>query len=292
MGKTTSVSSTSATACCRNVVSSTGTITKQTSGIIGVTCTSAGEVTKIDWSMGFFVAEIPSEIGKLVSLKELYLRGNLLSGSVPSEIRNLAVLKKLDLSFNPLSGNLTPRCNTSVEVFATSITICGCTAASTAPTLFPPPGTPDACLSSGPALSLSKRILAFSQVIGSFKYTCNTDANNNPFADCLNSMAKFCNTADPTFDKNRCQTGVDTMFRGMNSWWQNVRKECGQWSSDGSPASSTPASSFSCVSANLALTTNAYYISWNPQKGLYENIQVTSELTYSINERLWSKIRA
>jgi hypothetical protein len=118
-----------------------------------------------------------------------------------------------------------------------------------------------------------------------------TSAERDRIVHRISNMIKD-NTADPTFDKNMCQTGVDTMFRGMNSWWQNVRKECGQWSSDGSPASSTAASSFSCASANLALTTNAYYISWNPQKGLYENVQVTSDLIYSINERLWSKIRA
>jgi hypothetical protein len=66
MGKTTSVSSTSATACCYTLGSTT-----QTSGIPGVTCTSDGTVTFIDWTNRGLTGSIPSEIGNLTSLQWL-----------------------------------------------------------------------------------------------------------------------------------------------------------------------------------------------------------------------------
>jgi hypothetical protein len=75
MGKTTSVSSTHATACCNYVVSSTGKTTTQRSGIPGVTCTSTGIVTKINWwalGLGLWTpASIPAELGSLTSLTYL-----------------------------------------------------------------------------------------------------------------------------------------------------------------------------------------------------------------------------
>jgi len=228
----------------------------------------------------------------LVNLQYLWLQNNQLSGQIPTSLGQLVNLQMLWLESNQgLNGTFTPQCLTTsgakvtVYVSNTSVTICGCAAASNPPATFPPPGTPDACLATGPALTLSKRILAFSQVIGSFKYTCNTDSNNNPYADCLNSMAKICNTTDSSFDKTRCQTGVNMMFGNMSTHWQAVRKECGQWSWNGSPASINAASSSNCASANSNLRANAFYIHDGDQK-------VTSGLTDSINQRLWSKVTA
>jgi hypothetical protein len=66
MGKTTSVSSTSATACCYTLGS-----TFQTSGIPGVTCNSDGTVTKINWYNKGLTGSIPPEIGNLVNLQLL-----------------------------------------------------------------------------------------------------------------------------------------------------------------------------------------------------------------------------
>jgi hypothetical protein len=66
MGKTTTVDPTSATACCYTL----GT-TKQTSGMAGVTCTSAGTVTKIDWTNKGLTGSIPPEIGNLTDLNYL-----------------------------------------------------------------------------------------------------------------------------------------------------------------------------------------------------------------------------
>jgi len=71
MGKTTSVSSTSSTACCYYVVSSTGTTTTQTSGILGVNCTSTGIVTEIKWQRQALRNSFPTELSNLVNLTRL-----------------------------------------------------------------------------------------------------------------------------------------------------------------------------------------------------------------------------
>ena len=168
----------------------------------------------------------------------------------------------------------------------TNIIICGCVSQSTVPSIFPPKGTPDACLSSGSALSLEKRAQVFSQTIGSYKYTCNTDANLNPYADCLNSMAKICNSSDTaTFSKSLCQNGVNQMFGNMSTYWQKVRKECGQWSWYGVTGNKDDPD---CASANTALENNANYLVWNPQTYVYDRSNVFFGLTDSIKVRLWS----
>jgi hypothetical protein len=71
MGKTTSVSSIGATDCCYYVVSSTGTTTKQTSGIPLVYCTSDGIVTEIRWNGQSLQGSIPAELSNLVNLTRL-----------------------------------------------------------------------------------------------------------------------------------------------------------------------------------------------------------------------------
>jgi len=68
MGKTTSVSSTHATACCNYVVSSTGETTTQNSGIPGVTCSSTGIVTQITWQGQALENSLPTELGNLRNL--------------------------------------------------------------------------------------------------------------------------------------------------------------------------------------------------------------------------------
>jgi len=115
-------------------------------------------------------------------------------------------------------------------------------------------------------------------VIGGYTYSCNTDSNMNPYADCLNSMAKICNTADPTFDKTRCHTGVNKMFGMMNEHWQRVRKQCGQWSFSTYPADSSD----NCDTANSNLIDKAFYI----HNGV--PVPVTSGLTESIKVQLWN----
>ncbi len=66
MGKNTSVSSTSATACCYIL----GT-TAQTSGIPEVKCTSTGIVTEIRWGALSLQGSIPADLSNLVNLQTL-----------------------------------------------------------------------------------------------------------------------------------------------------------------------------------------------------------------------------
>jgi hypothetical protein len=63
MGRTTSVSTSSSTACCYYKGSTT-----QTSGIPGVNCTSTGQVTGLTWSNKYLKNSIPPDIGKLTNL--------------------------------------------------------------------------------------------------------------------------------------------------------------------------------------------------------------------------------
>jgi hypothetical protein len=64
--KTTTVDGNELTACCYYLGSTT-----QTSGIPGVTCTSDGKVTRIEWSYQFPTGSIPPEIGNLKNLNWL-----------------------------------------------------------------------------------------------------------------------------------------------------------------------------------------------------------------------------
>ena len=66
MGKTTSVDPTSATACCNYLG-----LTTQTSGIPGVTCTSTGIVTEINWASQSLKDSIPSSLTNLKNLQVL-----------------------------------------------------------------------------------------------------------------------------------------------------------------------------------------------------------------------------
>jgi len=222
----------------------------------------------------------------------------------------------LDLSYNSgLNGSLTPPCPPSPtylsptyvypegeeelevifnievvsynmvipwNVMGTNVTICGCASATSPAAIFPPPETPDSCLATGSATSLQKRILTFAAEIGSYKYTCNLDFNNNPYQDCLNTMAKICHPVYMGNDTARisgCKSSVNSITGGMNSYWQDFRKACGQWSWNGAVGSVT---STSCTSANIALQNNAYYI----VGGILT--KVPASLTDSINKGLWS----
>jgi len=68
----------------------------------------------------------------------------------------------------------------------------------------------------------------------------------------------------------------------MNTHWQAVRKECGQWSWNGYPASITAVSSSNCATANSNLIANAFYIHNGVQ------VRVDSGLTESTKVRLWN----
>lgn len=97
--------------------------------------------------------------------------------------------------------------------------------------------SPDACRASSPALTLEKRVQIFSIRIGSYQYTCNTDQNGNPYADCLNTISKICDRKDSDYRAGSCREGVDRILGGTSPSGalnrQNVRKFCGQWSWNG-----------------------------------------------------------
>lgn len=162
----------------------------------------------------------------------------------------------------------------------TGITLCGCSSSKSPAFTFPSLSTPASCLSTGSASHVSKKSLTFSQNIGQLKFTCNTDAKRNPFQDCLNSIAAVCNPSyignDPSRVSN-CRNTIDTIADGLNSYWQDVRSECGQWSFKGRIGSSS-----GCTDAVAALRANAYYVLPDGSKSY-----VTFQLTESLRVGLW-----
>jgi hypothetical protein len=74
------------------------------------------------------------------------------------------------------------------------------------------------------------------------------------------------------------------MFASMNSHWQNVRKECGQWPFTLNGISYTGShSSSNCATTNSNLIANAIYYQKDGSA-----LQVDSKFTDSVNVRLWS----
>jgi len=64
------------------------------------------KVTKIDLSCLNLTGKIPTEIGQLVNLNELYLSDNKLTGKIPTEIGQLVNLNDLYLHNNKLTGKI------------------------------------------------------------------------------------------------------------------------------------------------------------------------------------------
>ncbi|MFN8357943.1 MAG: LamG-like jellyroll fold domain-containing protein [Spirosomataceae bacterium] len=69
----------------------------------GITCTD-GRVTKVGLSQNNLSGSIPSSLGNLTNLKELYLDNNQLSSLIPTELGNLSSLQHLTLYSNQLNG--------------------------------------------------------------------------------------------------------------------------------------------------------------------------------------------
>ena len=72
----------------------------------GVTTDDDGRVTHLALSQNQLSGEIPTELGSLANLEELYLWGNQLTGEIPAELGDLANLEELYLSDNQLSGEI------------------------------------------------------------------------------------------------------------------------------------------------------------------------------------------
>jgi len=55
---------------------------------------------------GTFSGSIPSELGKLIQLKEVYLNTNSLSGTIPASLGSLVEVESLALHGNNLQGTV------------------------------------------------------------------------------------------------------------------------------------------------------------------------------------------
>ena len=72
----------------------------------GVTTDASGRVTRLDLFNNRLSGSIPSSLGNLTNLQELWLFDNELSGSIPSSLGNLTNLQGLWLFDNELSGSI------------------------------------------------------------------------------------------------------------------------------------------------------------------------------------------
>jgi len=101
-------------------------------------------------------------------------------------------------------------------------------------------------------------VLSFPTV--NYIFSCHTDLESNPYVDCLNTQAKLCSNTymgnDATLISG-CKTSVNAMVAELSPWWQNVRKECGQWPWQGYTGNYT---SQQCINANSDLIKNGYYV--------------------------------
>ena len=78
---------------------------------------------KLDLSQNLLTGSVL--LGSLRRIKQLSLRGNLLSGTIPPEIGGLLPLRVLDLGENSFSGQLPPLGNlTRLEERVNCMTVC------------------------------------------------------------------------------------------------------------------------------------------------------------------------
>lgn len=72
----------------------------------GIECDTKTNIIAILLATSGLSASLPSQLGKLTSLKKINLQMNLIKGTVPFEIASLPHLEVLDLSTNLISGSL------------------------------------------------------------------------------------------------------------------------------------------------------------------------------------------
>ena len=65
---------------------------------------AAGRVTTLSFFDEGLSGDIPSELGDLSNLEELWLWGNQLTGVIPPELSDLSNLREMNLGDNQLTG--------------------------------------------------------------------------------------------------------------------------------------------------------------------------------------------
>ena len=70
----------------------------------GVICDSSGNIVTVALENNNLMGTIPTGLGNLANLKELFFYKNQLSGAIPTDLGNLSNLTYLDLADNQLSG--------------------------------------------------------------------------------------------------------------------------------------------------------------------------------------------
>ena len=81
---------------------------KPLSNWYGVAVDRDGCVTRLILKNNQLTGTIPSQLGNLANLQELWLQDNQLTGTIPTELGNLTNLTGLDVSNNQLTGNIPP----------------------------------------------------------------------------------------------------------------------------------------------------------------------------------------
>jgi hypothetical protein len=138
---------------------------------------------------------------------------------------------------------------------------------------------------------LAKRaFVSFDQIPG-YQFSCTTDQDGNPFQDCLNSIAVFCNKEYLGSDgekKKTCRNVVDQSADVSNSYWKAFRRDCGQWESQFSDlkgvGGSNAYASSACETATANLLANGYFYD-----SKYDmKVPLSKAVTDSITSALWS----
>ena len=76
--------------------------------VLGATFDPKGRVTALAWDNRGLSGQIPSELGQLSQLQELWLNANQLTGPIPPELGQLSQIQRLVLSTNHLTGPIPP----------------------------------------------------------------------------------------------------------------------------------------------------------------------------------------
>lgn len=81
----------------------------------GITCDTSGNINVVAITNEGLEGTLPSKLGQLTTLTELYLGSNAFTGTIPSQLVALPKIKTLDLSLNKLQGGLPTPLSSSIQ---------------------------------------------------------------------------------------------------------------------------------------------------------------------------------